>query len=396
MLSYQSEIRNSWVRGTPSIRELGGLLGIRGPLSLKTMVGRLRQVETVTVSSDIHTDGTVLNGHVAFELRSDGSYTFSGHVRATGLKSYHYAIQAWVSSPDGNRVAAQRSGRAFGSDTPGKRRQDDWSEAGNSPGVHQNWQSLRSDSSIGFHMNTEISGVLGALGDLVTFGLKAIAINLVVGPLGVAVLIGSELGDAGVNIGTPDVLAGVFVAGGALLVLGPSVLIPAVVAGIAAAQLTDVKHRSMRIEEIEFAKRVFMETIAYDKVRITNMTRPNSTKFTIPSVGGIILVNMGDEAYEFPARYADPKSPDYAQPGSVFIHELTHAWQITNMSFAGLVCGRSSDYDYHLDPLDEAKRLQDRSWAAKSWHDDFNNDPREPASGAFAMRPSGWRPVVRS
>jgi hypothetical protein len=56
----------------------------------------------------------------------------------------------------------------------------------------------------------------------------------------------------------------------------------------------------------------------------------------------------------------------------VFIHELTHAWQITNNSFLGVLCNMESNYDYHLGSS-EAERLIDRSWSGRAWNS-FHNE----------------------
>jgi hypothetical protein len=369
MLSYRAEIRNSWVQAAPSARDLADLLGMVAPVSLRGLIGRLHAIEAIHLPSDIHTgDGAPINGHVDFDLKSDGSYTFSGHMRATGFTSYHYGLQAWVTATGGTVIAAQRVGNVFGTDTPGDR-QDNWTQPGTNKGISQNWRSLRSDPHLGFHMDANISGVLGTAWDVLTFAFKGIAANLVLGQVGLIILVGTELADVGVRVGTPDVLAGVLAAGGTLLILGPFGLVPAVVAGVATAELIDVRHRSMTTEERDFANRVFNGTVDFDRVTLTNMSR-DGRKFTIPSVDDSILVNM-DDALDSTMTYTS--TGDYEQPGSVFIHELTHAWQITNKSFVGLLEGIASDYNYHEGPKDTDRTTKSELWSNRPWGE-FNNE----------------------
>jgi hypothetical protein len=122
----------------------------------------------------------------------------------------------------------------------------------------------------------------------------------------------------------------------------------------------------MKPEEIAFADRVFMGKVDYSRVILTNLTHDGGRKYTIPSIDDSILVNLGD-ALDTPMSHAQPGT-DYPEPGSVFIHELTHAWQITNRSLLGVLCGMSSNYDYFT-----GSRTSDKSWPGRAWST-FNNE----------------------
>ena len=100
MPSYRATLLQSWVHEEASARSLAALLGVTAAVGLRALLARVRAVETVTVEHDIHTsDGAPLNGHVRFDLYSDGAYSFSGHMRATAFPSYHFVVQAWVMPP---------------------------------------------------------------------------------------------------------------------------------------------------------------------------------------------------------------------------------------------------------------------------------------------------------
>ncbi len=367
MLNYRAEILNSWVQTAPSTRELSGLLGLATPVTLREIVDRIRQIETISVNSPVHTnDSAPINGHVAFELRSNGDFIFSGHMRATGSFSYHYGVQAWATSGDGIIVASQQTGNVFGTDTPGDR-QHNWSEAGINPSIKQHWRSLRTGTGIGYNLHAEIGGVLSGALDVLKFAVQGLAANIVVGPYGWVVLIGNKLIGMDKQISSPDILAGILVAGGTLLIVGPFGLVPAIVAGAVAASLLDVRHRAMYTWERDFAYSVFKDKIDYDRIVITNMSKEGGTKFTIPSIGNSILLNMGDEAFDSPITYS---GGDYPSPGQVFVHELTHAWQICHNSIVDVICGISHNYDY----FEGVSRIDSSpSWAARSWKG-FNNE----------------------
>ena len=222
---------------------------------------------------------------------------------------------------------------------------------------------------MGYHLQANISGVLGGASDVLTFAVTGIAASGLLGPAGWYVLIGNELAGVDSQIASPDILGGIVVAGGVLLVVGPFGLVPAIVAGVAVASLADVRHRAMHLWERDFADKVFRGAIDYDRIVITNLTHDGGRKFTMPSIGNHILVNMGDAAFDDPMAYQDMSSTSYIRPGSVFIHELTHAWQIAHDSVVDLICGLSSNYAYFSGPT----RLGDTSWQSRSWRG-FNNE----------------------
>lgn len=377
--SYRHSIVRSWVTSEPSVRGLAHLIDNPSPVTLRELLDDLTEVESVTREMDINTDDdTPLNGHVGFTLRSDGTYEFFGHMRATGFTSYHYGVHAWIEAGDsiGTLVGAMRSGHVYGTDTPGDR-QDNWSQSGFNPLIAARWRSIRETPSLNFQMHADISGVLGAAEDILTFAFEYIIANAVAGWVGAVIIVGDELTQAGVNLGTPDVLAGLLVAGGVLLVLGPFGAIPAIVAGVATADLTKVEHRQLRADEQLFADQVFMGSLDYNRIWLTNLSSGGGNAFTWPSINNMILVNI-DDAITDPTNVAKYHgNNEYNAPGQVLIHELTHAWQIQHRSFTGLVCNASGTYDYGgyetTDKGDHSKDARNGTWSTRSW-DDFGDE----------------------
>lgn len=362
MISYREEIVQSWVRSEASSRSLAALLGLGTPVTLRDIVFRLRKVETINLSAAINTDDdTPIRGHVAMELHSNGQYVFSGHVRATGFTSYHFAVQAFVGSADGTAIAAQRTGRVFGTDTPGPEERP-WIEPGHNAGIIEAWRGLRTSPSLGFHFQAEIGGTLGTAFDVVKFAVKALVANWFLGPSGWFVAIGEELVGMDNDLASPDILGGIFAAGAVLLIAGPYGLIPAIILGFAVPLIADIKHRSLRSDEQDWARRVFGDKIRYDDIVVTNMLGADERKFTVPYVGGKILMGLGP-AFDDPTNWPDMKNAEYRQPGSVFVHEMTHAWQVCNTSLIRVICNTSGDYAY----------AGDSNWASRGWRS-FNNE----------------------
>jgi hypothetical protein len=192
------------------------------------------------------------------------------------------------------------------------------------------------------------------------------------GPVGAVIVLGGELAAAtGITFDNPHILAGVTVAGGILLVFGPSAIIPALVAGTATALLTDIQFRPMNQDEINLAFRVFKDTLPIERIVLTNLYNPTNTpngflarEFTIPGIAdGKILVNMGKnfEHTLEPDVQQNVRGTSYQSAGQVLIHELTHAWQIHHSSFLpGLLCKALTSANYKLD---EAKVREHASWS---------------------------------
>jgi hypothetical protein len=373
MKSFREAIRYSSLPNLPlSAHGIAKQRGISFPTSIRAII---KEIEVILLDVDIVTGpGVPLGGHATIMLRSDGSYTFKGHMRATGLISYNYRLQCFVHAVNGLIIAAQNTGSVFGSDSPfSGDREHSWEEKQSNLVLREQWNSIRNHPTLQYSLNAEIGGILGTAWDLLKTFTEAIVAKALLGPAGVIVVIGSELGAAAGIRTPPGVLAGVIVFGGSVLVFGPGVILPAFVSGVVVGAVveSDIKHRSMTPVEIEFATKVFFNTLPINRIILTNLSH-DGRKYTIPSLDGTILVNL-DNAYDDPINFKDMNSnSDYSQPGSVFIHELVHAWQIANTSFMpGLICGAgSSNYGYHIGES-EAERLTNQQWSQQSWSE-FN------------------------
>jgi hypothetical protein len=368
--SVREAIKKSWVPEMQVLRgDMATSLGLNQPLSLTALTKLLDQIEVRSLQRDI--DADALHGAAEFVTRSDGRYTFRGHLRATGLPSFAYKLQVSIRCAEGAVVVIETSGRVFGTDTPGDREKS-WNEEGKSKAIRDYWTALRLDARIETDLEKNLSGVGGALVDVAKTVVETYVAAQFAGTVGAVIVLGGELGAAtGATFTNPNVLAGVTVGSAILLVFGPSAIIPALIAGATTVLLTDIKIRRMNDAETALAFQVFKDTLPIDRILVTNLYNPTNTasgflarEFTMPGIAdGKILVNMGknfDHTLE-PDVEQSVRGTKYQANGQVFIHELTHAWQIHHSTFLpGLMCKAltSANYEY-----DKAKVAEHASWS---------------------------------
>lgn len=357
MKSLRQAMQKSWFPEMNVIRgDLATSLQLTRPLSLTELTRHLDQPEEKIFRSPL--DADALHGEAEFIMRSDGTYTFRGHLRATGLPSFAYKVQAFVRCAAGVVIAVETSGRVFGTDTPGDR-QRDWHEDNTSESIRNYWTALRLEPQFETNLDKNLSGVLGAVVDVAKTVVETYVAAQFAGTIGAVIVLGAELGSAtGVTFKNPNILAGVTVGGGILLLFGPSAIIPALVAGVGTAALADIRFRPMNDQEIALANTVFAGTLPIERIIITDLYRPGQNargavdrEFVVPGIDGSILVNMGK-------NFDHTLEPDvqrnvrdgYEAPGEVLIHELTHAWQIHHNTFLpGLLCKALIDTNYKYD-----------------------------------------------
>jgi hypothetical protein len=331
---------------TVNVSDVAQFVGMPRPISVRAQIDRLNSIpESVPFHQTIET-GAALGGELDLVLRNDGSYTFSGFMRATGFPSFTYRLVAIVRSSNNQvTVVAPHSGEVFGTDTPGDR-QDTWNEVATDPDQMKQIRNIWPDISGGtmvVNRSSELSGVLDAAVDIVkdVAELFLAAETLGVG-VAVCLVVGSELNRAGVTLLGLGGVVGLGVVGGVVYIFGPGAIIPAIVLGVAVGEIVDamVHLRSLRDDEIAFARQVFGDSLDFGRIRVTNLSGLGGRAFTTPTVDGTILLNLGNSA-DAPAVAVFPRA--YPVAGQILIHELVRAWQIEHASLAdgyipGLMC----------------------------------------------------------
>jgi hypothetical protein len=346
MRSLRQAIQQSWIPDLKIVnRDVGTALQLPQPLSLTDFTRFFDKPETLVFNQPIDSDA--LHGRVECILRSDGSYIFRGHMRATGFPSFAYKIQVFVRSV-GVMIALETSGRVFGTDTPGER-QREWNETGSFNDVRKFWTALRINPQFEVLRDKEIAGVTGALADIGTAALETLVAAYAAGVVGALIVLGANVGSAaGLTVKNPNILMGITVGAGVYLVFGSGFIALALAAGTTTAVLADIRHRPLNEQEIQLADRIFKGTLPIDRIVLTDLHSPDRYReFVYPAIDGSIQVNMGK-------NYDNPLGPDikggttYSKPGSVLMHELTHAWQIEHTTFIpGLACKALLERDYN-------------------------------------------------
>ena len=335
MLSTRTEFGHA----ANSIEVVRSSVGLGRPVSLKQVADAYRQ-DAVFDEPIVTSDGVALGGHHTLTIHRDGSYRYTGHFRATGWPSYTAAILTTLSyevsvpgqPPVQAAVAFAAQGRVHGTDESGDRSYS-WDQSGSNPLLRSEWGGARRGQ---LHRQlTHDADWFGPAGDVLSFLGQVVVFGATFGAAGVALVLAGEAADALdlEQLVLPG-LVGVIAAAGAVFVLGPGAMLPAFVLGAAATAAT-IKQRHLEEQEKEYVDKVFRGTVPYDRVILTNLLGVGNRPFTMPTPGGPILVNMGD-GYDDPTTYTGKGegATGVQFPGQLLVHELTHAWQIQNESFA--------------------------------------------------------------
>ena len=200
----------------------------------------------------------------------------------------------------------------------------------------------------------QVIGTIGTVIDVVETVVELYVAAQFRGLIGVVVVLGVRLGaESGKSFVNPNFLAGITVAGGLLVLFGPSAIVPALVAGTGTALLADINHRPMSRPEMALARQVYGDQLPFERIVLTDLYNPSTTsngaaldrEFTFPAIDGGIWVNLGK-------NFANPLGVDvngrssYKAGGQVLIHELAHAWQIAHVDLVSLGCDALVDSNY--------------------------------------------------
>jgi hypothetical protein len=378
-----------------SLKSLAHLVGLTPPFSTLDMIKRLQM--PLTFHQGITTpSGTALGGTVDLTLFSDGRYSFTVHMHDSGFDAYDFRVRCAFTTPAGLILLFQASGHTdgTGSSLLGTIHRDfDHHEDGPHELIQPNWLDIRG-GSMSVSKSYEDAGALSTVEDIAKDLLGFLVADVTFGAgLALVIAVSAEISKAAdANFVGPGGLIGVAVAGGVVWTFGPSAIIAAVVAGVAAGAITEalIKHRQLHQDEYDFAREVFGNTLPpIEKLFVTNLSHGGGRKYTWPNVDGNILLNLGDALDDprGPMGHTEGQSTDagaeYTTRGQVLIHELTHAWQIARFNFVpGLLCrvvsGGSSyvpgppNSDWRNDfGLEQQARVVDRWFGtyAKGWTD---------------------------
>ncbi|HEU5320430.1 MAG TPA: hypothetical protein VFX28_06490, partial [Methylomirabilota bacterium] len=216
--------------------------------------------------------GTALGGFAELVVHNDGRFTFRGHMHGSGFDPYAFRVNVFLRTPTLTLadVFSSRVGGTLG----GGPRDRDWSRDGRNDLLRLHWPEI-SRASAEFSKWYENRGVLGTLEDFALAVAEFLVVRALAGPAVAAILVvGSELAQmADLPVTTPRSIPGAVVLGGVVFLFGPLAALPAVVAGVAVAAIGDVKSRPMHESEKADARRVFGDTLPFDRIRVTNLIK---------------------------------------------------------------------------------------------------------------------------
>ena len=342
MKSLRSSASQAGITDSPlSVRAVGQRAGMAPPFSLSQLINRLEHppLEEAKFRQAIVTGGlAALGGFVELTLRNDGTYKVHFHLHDSGAVDYKFQVRAAFAAANGLMFAWQNSGKVEGTEsttlTRGPRRDHEAEFTGTHPLIKQNWAAVKA-GKLAVSKEYSAAGVAGFIQDLVKT-VAGVASDAAHGAVGAVIALGDEMqnairtlplgGDLGVIAGTVVLSFG----GGIVLATVSGVPVGAVTAAL-------IKKRQVRPEELAWANDVFKGTLApIGNLWLTNLEGFGGRAVTLPGPSGNIYLNVGAYCMDHPLTHIEKS---YPKPGQLFIHELTHSWQIHHRSFVpGWVC----------------------------------------------------------
>ncbi len=389
------------------------------PLTVGELIDRIMSLpESVPFHANIVTD-VAMGGEVFLTLDRGGSYRFRGSMRASGAFSFSFRVGIIVRSASRQvSLALQRTGKVFGTDTPGDR-EVHWDEdqlastesAKKTNLIRDLWPDI-SGGTMTVRTTAELSGVLATVADVIKDVTEVFIVAETLGAsLAICVVISSELGELGLRMPGLGGVLGIAIIAGSIVIWGPLAIGPAFLVGVAVGEVVDllIKIRSLTPEEMDFVKQVFGDSINFEKIRITNMVGLRSAAFTLPTLDDHILLNMGVNVDMF-HHPTTTGSSNYPVPGQLLIHEMTHAWQIQHSTLAGgyvpgwlctgideqeIIGRRSYNYGEPGPPWDSLHN-EAQAHIVDEWFAGTNQQkPPETLPAGFQPRPAGMNPDSR-
>ena len=290
-------------------------------------------LNSITLHKNIVTGGIdAFGGWVEVTINRDGNIRFKGHCHDSGFESYNFNIRTIVHSESPIVLAMQKSGHVEGTTHSGifdaPRRDFDWDETTFNPNITSSFDDIIKNITMDVY-SSDSGDISSTLEDIANFAIRWIAGSILINPLtGLIIFVGVEIGSIATGAGFAG---GARVISNILWCAGPFGTLYAIAAeGI--AKLGE-NERELTDYEYNFANtNIFKGMLpAKGDIILTNTIGGNNRAFTMPRFDGKITVNMGEDGFVDPVSY---RLDQGWKKGQVFIHELTHAWQIKNTNWS--------------------------------------------------------------
>jgi hypothetical protein len=157
-----------------SIRDTASHLGLRGPISCRDLIRRLKPQYYNADSGDL--GPSTITGRAQLVLFSDGFWTYRGHVHESGAIGHDYAFATVINyrGPDGKAYAFANSDTVHGLDVGS--RDSDWQQDGWDQRISAQWDAIASSSwKADLHVSTDAAAVVELI--LAGLGLAAVGVG---------------------------------------------------------------------------------------------------------------------------------------------------------------------------------------------------------------------------
>ena len=342
--------------GPTGLSALAASQGMAAPVSVKQL---LRLLSFATFEADVTTpDPESLGGTVKLTIRGDGAYELKVHMHDSGAPDYSFRIAIFLRSTDSQLFALYSRGTVRGSDyavlhptATGYREFDD-TQTDRADAVRDSWDAFAA-GTVEVHRewsNNMEEWAESLIREKLFFVLEASTI----GAPAALILWGTGLLDDLADIHLPGELGlvGLVAAEGQYFLAGPGFFLPVFIAG-ALVSAALFKRRRLHSEETAELRKVFQETIAYDRIWITNLEAFGSRPFTLFVPGGEIMVAAASSVFPDSDNLLANKVSK-----RTLVHEFTHAWQYQHKPTLANICeivetreeeivfGENAVYDY--------------------------------------------------
>ena len=170
---------------------------------------------------------------------------FRGSMRASGAFSFSFRVGIIVRSASRQvSLALQRTGKVFGTDTPGDR-EVHWDEdqlastesAKKTNLIRDLWPDI-SGGTMTVRTTAELSGVLATVADVIKDVTEVFIVAETLGAsLAICVVISSELGELGLRMPGLGGVLGIAIIAGSIVIWGPLAIGPAFLVGVAVGEV---------------------------------------------------------------------------------------------------------------------------------------------------------------
>jgi hypothetical protein len=306
---------------------------------------RLRLItESKHFFSVVPTDTDNLSGQVHTRLWRDGTFLVSGHMHDSGFDPYRFSTSSAVLSEEGYSVVNVGTGHVDGTGSDWSPDRDAyWNDVGNDEKVAGAYDELAAGAATA-NCTAKNIGLGGGLDAIVHAVFHDFLDPLVIDPLRKFNKAAFSIGPAAnklfgfpVFIGPQSIFTYTHSVG---WLTGLGYVIPLLPWHAELGALDPfIEHRQLEGWEYDVADQVFQGKLPpRERIWLTDGTGVHKHPFIKGSKGrefvfplgpgddDPVLVNLG-EAFEDPTTFANDKNPT---PGQLFIHEMTHVWDLHN------------------------------------------------------------------